>query len=322
MFGLITIGTLLTVVSLIIGIYGLLFYNRINIISRLKTYTAEEITYIEAPRMEKPGSSKQLFRLLGAFGKVIPQSSYLKKKKKKLMQAAILMKPEEFLGLSLISAVLLAFLFYLYSRTMIIAALFLPVGFILPDIIVGIKKSQRMAKINSQLPEALNIISNGLRAGFSFPQAMGVVINEVSGPISEEFSKVLRDNSLGKPLEEALTNMSGRTDDEDLDMVITALIIQRQVGGNLAEILDTISQTIRERVRIKGEIKTLTAQGRIGGTVVSLLPFGLGLALSVLSPGYLNILFTTFIGKIMIAVGIVMQLIGIFILVKLVDIKV
>jgi tight adherence protein B len=178
-----------------------------------------------------------------------------------------------------------------------------------------------MAKINSQLPEALNIISNGLRAGFSFTQAMGVVINEVSGPISEEFSKVLRDNSLGKPLEEALTNMSGRTDDEDLDMVITALIIQRQVGGNLAEILDTISETIRERVRIKGEIKTLTAQGRIGGAVVSLLPFGLALALSVLSPGYLNILFTTFIGKIMIAVGIVMQLIGIFILVKLVAIQ-
>ena len=210
----------------------------------------------------------------------------------------------------------------LISKSMIIAVVFLPIGFIIPDLIIGSKKSKRMAKINSQLPEALNVISNGLRAGFSFTQAIGIVTNEISGPISEEFSKVIRDNSLGKPLEEALTNMSERTDDEDLDMVITALIIQRQVGGNLAEVLDTISETIRERVRIKGEIKTLTAQGRISGGIVSLLPFALAIALSVISPGYLNVLFTSFIGKLMIIAGITLQLIGIFILSKLIDIKV
>jgi tight adherence protein B len=322
MFGLISIGVLLTVVFLVIGIYGLFFYARVNTMSRLRIYTADENTYIETPKVEKKNGKKQLFKLFGAFGKIVPQSSYLKKKKKKLMQAAILMKPEEFLGVSLISASALAFLFYLYTRSIAIVVVLLPVGFMLPDIIVGFKKSQRMAKINSQLPEALNIISNGLRAGFSFTQAMAIVTNEVTGPISEEFNKVLRDNSLGKPLEEALTNLSERTDDEDLDMVITALIIQRQVGGNLAEVLDTISETIRDRVRIKGEIKTLTAQGRIGGVIVSGLPFALALALTVISPGYLDILFTTFVGKLMIVAGVVMQVIGIFILIKLVDIKV
>ena len=322
MFSLILTGTLLSVVSLTLGIYGLFFHTRIGTLARLKRYTTDENSYIETPRVEKNSREKHSLRLFGMLGRFLPQSINLKKKKKKLIQAAVLMKPEEFFGVSLISAAVLALLLYLISKSMIIAVVFLPIGFIIPDLIIGSKKSKRMAKINSQLPEALNVISNGLRAGFSFTQAIGIVTNEISGPISEEFSKVIRDNSLGKPLEEALTNMSERTDDEDLDMVITALIIQRQVGGNLAEVLDTISETIRERVRIKGEIKTLTAQGRISGGIVSLLPFALAIALSVISPGYLNVLFTSFIGKLMIIAGITLQLIGIFILSKLIDIKV
>lgn len=322
MFSLILIGTFLTVIFLIIGLYSLVFSNRINTLSRLKKYTTDENAYIETPKTQNNSQRKYLFRLLGAFGKFLLISGYLDKRKKKLIQSAVLMKPEEFHGASLISAVALTFLFYFISKSIIIALVFLPIGFIIPDLIVGSKKSKRMAKINSQLPEALNIISNGLRAGFSFIQAIGIVTNEISGPISEEFNKVLRDNVLGKPLEEALTNMSERTDDEDVDMVITALIIQRQVGGNLAEVLDSISETIRERVRIKREVKTLTAQGRISGGIVSLLPLALGIALSIINPGYLNVLFTTFIGKLMVIIGIALQLIGIFILTKLGDIKV
>lgn len=322
MFSLILIGAFFTVVFLIIGIYSLFFSTRIDTLSRLKKYTTDENAYIETPKIENNSQTKNLFKLFGVFGKVLPKGSHLNKRKKKLRQAAVLMKPEEFIGVSLINSVVLTFLLYLISKSIIIALIFIPIGFIIPDLILGRKKSKRMAKINSQLPEALNIISNGLRAGLSFTQAIGIVINEISGPISEEFNKTLRDNVLGKPLEEALTNMSERTDDEDLDMVITALIIQRQVGGNLAEVLDTISQTIRERVKIKADIKTLTAQGRISGIIVSLLPFALGIALSIINPGYLNVLFTTFIGKLMIITGIVLQLIGIFILTKLVDIKV
>lgn len=322
MINLMLVGAFLTVVFLIIGIYILFFYNRRDTLSRLEKYTKDESTYIETTKIENNSQRKHLFKVFGAFGKFLPQSRYIKVRKKKLIQAAVLMKPEEFLGVSLISAVTLTFLLYLISKSTIVALVFLPIGFIIPDLIIGSKKTKRMSKINSQLPEALNIISNGLRAGFSFIQAMGIVTKEITGPISEEFKKVLRDNTLGKPLEEALTNMSERTDDEDLDMVITVFIIQRQVGGNLAEVLDTISQTIRERVKIKNDIKTLTAQGRISGAVVSLLPFALAIALSIISPGYLNVLFTTLIGKLMIIVGIVLQLIGIFILTRLVEIKV
>lgn len=322
MFSLLLMGAFLTVVFLIIGIYSLFFSTRIDTLSRLKKYTTDENEYIETSKIQNNSQRKNLFKLFGVFGKVLPEGNYLNKRKKKLIQAAVLMKPEEFLGVSLISAVILTFSLYLVSKSIIIALISIPIGFMIPDLILGIKKSKRMAKINSQLSGALNIISNGLRAGFSFTQAIGIVINEISGPISEEFNKVLRDNVLGKSLEEALTNMSERTDDEDLDMVITALIIQRQVGGNLAEVLDTISQTIRERVKIKADIKTLTAQGRISGLIVSLLPFALGIALSKINPGYLSVLFTTFIGNVMVGIGIALQLIGIFILIKLVDIKV
>lgn len=322
MFSFILAGALVTVVFLIIGIYSIFFYNRIDTLNRLKNYTAEEEAYMETNKVKKDGLRKGLFRLFGFFGRILPHSSYIKKRRKKLLQAAVLMRPEEFLGVSLMSAAAFAFLFYLVSKSIIIALILLPVGFIIPDLVVGSKKSRRMAKINAQLPEALGIISNGLRAGFSFTQAMAIVIKEVSGPICEEFNKVLRENSLGKPLEEALTNMSERTDDEDLDMFVTALIIQRQVGGNLAEVLDTISETIRGRVKIRGEIKTLTAQGRISGVIVSLLPFALAILLSIINPGYLSVLFTTLIGKFLIAAGILLQLIGIFILTKLVDIKV
>ena len=322
MFSLILIGTFLTAVLLIMGIYSLFFSSRVETLYRLENYTKDENSYAEAPKEKKNSGEKHLFRGFDAFGKTVPKSRYLQNKKKKLTQAAVLMKPEEFLGISLICAAGLGLLLYLISKLIIIGLIFLPIGFVIPDLIIGVKRTKRIKKINSQLPEALNIISNGLRAGFSFTQAIGIVTNEISGPISEEFKKVLRDNALGKTLEEALNNMSERTSDEDLDMVITALIIQRQVGGNLAEILDTISETIRERVRIKSEIRTLTAQGRISGIIVSLLPFALAIGLSIINPGYLSVLFTTFIGKLMVILGVVLQLIGIFILTRLVDIKV
>lgn len=322
MLNLIYIGIFLTVTLLIISLYSLFFSDRRNTLYRLEKYTSDETEYIENPKAEDKNLKEKIFRVLGAFGNIIPRTSYLNKRKKKLTQAAVLMKPEEFLGVSIISAVAVSFLIYLITKSIIMLIIFLSIGFLIPELILDRKKSKRMAKLNSQLPEALNIIANGVRAGYSFTQAIGTVTKEISGPVSDEFSKVLRDNILGKPLEESLTNMSERTDDEDLDMAITALIIQRQVGGNLAEVLDSISSTIRERVKVKRDLRTMTAQGRFSGIIVSLLPFAMAAALSIINPGYLNVLFTTLIGKVMIILGITMEIAGILILIKLVDIKV
>ncbi len=287
----------------------------------MEKITNDQDYYEEYSQEPKRDIREQLNLILAQLGKLMPNRAYSEKTRVKLSQAAVLMKPEEFIGLCFICSILFGGILFLLLRS-VLALLFIPIGFILPRVFLGMKKNARMLKINHQLPEALNIIGNGLRAGFSFTQAMAVVTRELKGPLSDEFRKVLRDNSYGKPLDEALMEMSQRTDDEDLDMFITALIIQRQVGGNLANILDTISQTIRERVQIKGEIKSLTAQGRMSGIVVSILPIALALGLSVISPGYLDSLFTTTIGKIMIFAGVFLELIGIIVLNKLVDVKV
>lgn len=322
MLKLLYIGAFISVTSLIISVYGLAFSNRKNTLYRLEMYTDEEKTQVQSTKKESRNFKESLLRIFGAFGRVIPRRNYLNKKKKKLVQAAVLMKPEEFLGVSIICALIISLLVYLYTKSIVMLIIFLIIGFFIPELVLERKKSVRLSKLNSQLPEALNIIANGVRAGFSFTQALGTVTKEISGPISYEFNKVLRDNILGKPLEESLTNMSERVGDEDLDMAVTALIIQRQVGGNLAEVLDSISSTIRERVKLKRNVKTLTAQGRVSAVIVSILPFAMAAALSVLSPGYLNVLFTSFIGKIMVVFGITFEIIGIFILIKLVDVKV
>jgi tight adherence protein B len=160
-----------------------------------------------------------------------------------------------------------------------------------PRVIVSLKQAQRLTAFQNQLADILNLWVNSLRAGFSVPQAMEAVAREAPAPANVEFKRVVAEISIGIPFETALNNMLSRIESEDLDLVFTAVNIQREVGGNLAEILDTISHTIRERVRIKGEIRTLTASGRATGTLISMLPIGLALFMLFLRPEYMGQLF-------------------------------
>ena len=147
--------------------------------------------------------------------------------------------------------------------------IFIPVGVIVgffgPRIYLGMRKSARLKAFDNQLGDALNLIVNSLRAGYSTTQALEVISNEMPSPISDEFGRVVLELQLGVSFDTAMANLLRRMPSPDMDLVITAMSVQREVGGNLAEVLDAISFTIRERVRIKGEIKTLTAQGRITG---------------------------------------------------------
>ena len=140
--------------------------------------------------------------------------------------------------------------------------------------------------------------------------------------MSEEMGRVVREVNLGLGMEEALSNLVRRIKSDDLDLMVTAIGVQQQVGGNLAEILDTIAFTIRERVRIKGEINTLTAQGRVSGYLVAFLPIGLGVALNAINPAFMAPLFTQLLGQILLGVGGVMMVIGFFAIQKIVSIKV
>ncbi|MHB8631505.1 MAG: type II secretion system F family protein [Candidatus Limnocylindria bacterium] len=195
-------------------------------------------------------------------------------------------------------------------------------GYFLPRFWVGRRIGRRLGSFNKQLPDTIVLLSNSLRAGSSFLQSIELVSREGSPPMSEEMGRVVREVNLGLGMEEALHNLVRRIKSDDLDLMVTAIGIQQQVGGNLAEILDTIAFTIRERVRIKGEISTLTAQGRVSGYLVAFLPIGLGAALNAINPAFMQPLFTQTIGRILIGVGAVMMTIGFLAIRKITDIKV
>ncbi|MBL8097548.1 MAG: type II secretion system F family protein [Anaerolineales bacterium] len=207
---------------------------------------------------------------------------------KQLARADLKLKVAEYLVVILASIVIFALFAWFFGNQHPISALIGGViGAIAPRFYVSSQQRQRLRKFNDQLPDMLNLMVNGLRAGYSTMQAMEAVSKELPSPINDEFKRVVQEMQIGIPMETALDNLLRRIPSDDLDFVVTAVNVQREVGGNLSEILDNISFTIRERIRIKGEVRVLTAQVRTSGTVLSLIPFGLTLVLWFLNPDYL-----------------------------------
>jgi len=195
-------------------------------------------------------------------------------------------------------------------------------GYFVPRIWVGRRIGGRLNAFNKQLPDTIVLLSNSLRAGSSFLQSIELVSRETPAPMGSEMGRVVREVNLGLGMEEALANMVRRIKSDDLDLMVTAIGVQQQVGGNLAEILDTIAFTIRERVRIKGEIRTLTAQGRYSGYLVAFLPIGIMITLNFINPEFMQPLFTELIGQALLALGAIMMAVGFFAIRKITDIKV
>lgn len=252
-----------------------------------------------------------------------------------LRRADLKLTVVEYLGLHVVMALLLGFVGFAL-RGAVGGGLGVIAGFFVPRIYVTTRQNRRLKAFNDQLADILNLWVNALRAGYSIPQAMEAVATEAPAPANVEFRRVVSEISIGVPLDIAFNNMLTRIGSDDLDLVFTAVNIQREVGGNLAEILDTISETIRERVRIKGEIQTLTAQGRITGWIIGLLPVALTVLLMVISPQYMGqLLFGPEQGGAyitetlpipcgwpLIAIGLVMIAVGIAFIMRIVDIEV
>jgi tight adherence protein B len=203
------------------------------------------------------------------------------------------------------------------------------VGFMLPRFWLGRRKAGRLSAFNKQLPDTITLLANALRAGSSFLQAIELVVRESRPPVSTEFSRVIREVNLGLPFEQALENMVRRVRSDDLELMATAISIQHTVGGNLAEILDSIAYTIRERVRIQGEIRTLTAQQRLSGYVVGFLPIGLAGFLFVAAPSFMDPMFRNPpevlglpAGVIVLIFGGIIMFIGFMFIRRIVDIEV
>jgi tight adherence protein B len=207
---------------------------------------------------------------------------------RELARADLKFKAGEFILLILLSMGFFGFaLYWLGGQNLVLAPVGAAVGFFLPRVYLKIMQAKRLTKFDGQLSDMLNLMVNGLRAGYSSMQAMEAVSKEMPAPISLEFRRVVQEMQLGVNMETALANLLRRIPSEDLDLVITAMNVQREVGGNLAEILATISHTIRERVRIKGEVRVLTSQVVYSGRFLTLLPFLIFGAIYVMNPGYL-----------------------------------
>ncbi len=180
---------------------------------------------------------------------------------------------------------------------------------------------RRQKAFTNQLGDMLTMVANALRAGFSFMQAFELIAREMDAPIGREVQKVINEVNIGVDLETALDNMQKRVNSPDFELVVTAVLIQRQVGGNLAQILDTISETINERIRMRREIMALTAQGRASGIILVSLPIVLGFILSTINPTYLQPLFTEPMGRMCMAGAICLEIIGYLVIQKIVNIK-
>lgn len=245
---------------------------------------------------------------------------------KELARADIKLKTGEYLALMVIAGVLVGFIgWYLGGRNVIFALLGVVVGTMLPRSYVRRQQTQRLYHFNDQLADMLNLMVNGLRAGYSTMQAMEAVSKELPPPISDEFRRVVQEMQLGLPMERALDNLVRRIPSDDLDLVVAAMNVQREVGGNLAEILDTISHTIRERVRIKGEIRVLTAQVIYSGRFLASMPILIMLALWVLNRPYMMEFFnpeTRVVGIIMLSIGALMIFSGYMVMTKIASIEV
>jgi tight adherence protein B len=183
------------------------------------------------------------------------------------------------------------------------------VGYFIPRFYLGYRQRKRLKAFNSQLGDTLVMMANALKTGYSLAQALDVVANKSSPPINEEFDRVVKEVNLGAGVEESLGRMVRRTESSDLDMVATAIAINRKIGGNLSEILETISETIRERVRIKGEMSSMTAQARGSGYMITALPIVLGVFMYFVTPQYFAPMLASPIGIGMLVVaGIFMGL--------------
>jgi tight adherence protein B len=261
----------------------------------------------------------------------VTRSSWGDRASRELARADMKLKVAEYYALVFISTFVLAVLGVLLqpSNGAVSAVIGGVIGFLAPRVYVKRRQAQRLIRFNDQLSDMLNLMVNGLRAGYSTTQAMEAVSRELPAPISDEFRRLVQEMQIGIPMEKALDNLLRRIPSDDLDFVITAINVQREVGGNLSEILDTISFTIRERVRIKGEIRVLTASVRTSGTVLSFIPVFLTIALWFVSPTYIGSFFEESRGVPQPLCGIIavvtivgMIALGYFVMMKIADIEV
>lgn len=292
---------------------------RSQVEERLERYT--ELEAEAKPAKPQPAKKRQSV-LTERLNQSLSQRSFAAELSTQLARADLKFTVAEYLALIVICMFGGAALAYLIFGAVYFTPLGILAGFFVPRIYVSFAQGQRLNKFNNQLGDAINLMVNGLRAGYSVLQAMEAVAREMPPPIATEFERVTKEVQLGLTVEQALANMLRRVSSDDLDMMVTAINVQREVGGNLGEILEVISHTIRERVRIKGEIRALTAQGMATGYVISGVPVALFLLLFAINRPYAQRLLEFPCGVAMLVCAVILIVSGFAVMMKIVQIEV
>jgi len=314
----IAIAAALAVILLFVGLASTLSGSSQVIESRLDRYASRQVKGGKRKRRDE----QQAATIMTQIDKRVAKQGFAAKLAQDIVQANLKLTVSEFIliviGLTIVG-VLVGFL--LFQNVWFALGLAL-VGFILPQLFLRYRRGARRKAFEGQLGDTITLMANSLRSGYSMLQSMEMVSRELPPPISEEFARVVREIGLGLPQQEALANLLRRIDSEDLDMMTTAINVQHEVGGNLATILDTIGHTIRERIRIKGEIAVLTSQQRLSMYIIIALPFVLTGAIYMINPTYMSKLFEP--GPVLCLPGcsLLMVFIGYLIIRKIVNIEV
>jgi tight adherence protein B len=307
----------LAAISIIVIAIGVAMSGGSGISDRLERYAAKPTDAKKASSGQ--GGVAELIassEALNSLNRVVEQRDFGANLARDIARADLRLKPSEFLliwagsviGIPVGMLLLSPFFPALGNPLFLLLGGF--IGFLLPRFWLARRRNSRLGAFNKQLPDTITLIANALRAGSSFLQAIELVVRESRPPISTEFARVIREVNLGLPFDQALENMVRRVRSDDLELMATAISIQHQVGGNLAEILDSIAYTIRERVRIKGEIRTLTAQQRLSGYVVGFLPIGLAAFLFIAAPGFMEPMFANPPEVLGLPAGVVILIFG------------
>ncbi len=238
-----------------------------------------------------------------------------------LQSAGVMMRPEEFATTWLVLSFVPSGLLALLTGNIIIAGVFALAGIVGPPLYVNKQKKKRVAAFEQQLGDALVTMCNCLRSGLTLGQAIENISVDMGEPISKEFARLCTEVKYGSTLESALNSMAERIGSDDLSLAVTAINIQRQTGGNLSEILAGISETIRARVKLKADVRVVTASGRMSGIVIGVMPIALGLIIYLINPEYMKSFVASGAGRIMLAIGAVMETLGFLMIKKILSIK-
>lgn len=291
-------------------------------LARRMRYYAGEMDSPEDKPKERKTLTERLMGLLHSGGQLLSNIRHARGLDFKLQQAGVPLLGTEFVLLLAVSAVAMGLIAVFATKKwyagILAAILIVAVEYVYVLVLI----ERRSSSFTNQLGDCLMMVANALRAGFSFLQAMEMISKEMEPPISDEFKHVMRDIGLGATVERALDDMDKRVGSPDFSLVVTAVLIQQQVGGDLAQILDTISETIQDRIRMRREVKTLTTQGRMSGWILILTPIAMALFMTSSDPNYLDPLLKNPIGQMILAATIIMEIIGAIVIKRIVDIEV